>query len=50
MEKIDYLNNRFGRNKVLISTQNLDDKSKINRRNLSPNYLNSWNDMPNLKI
>jgi len=50
MEKIDYLNNRFGRNKVLISTQNLDDKSKINRKNLSPNYMNSWNDMPNLKI
>jgi len=50
MEKIDYLNDRFGRNKVLVSTQNLYDKSKINRKNLSPNYMNSWNDIPNINI
>jgi len=50
MEKIDYLNDKFGRNKVLFSTQNLYDKSKINRSNLSPNYMNSWNDIPNISI
>ena len=50
MEKIDYLNDKYGKNKVLISSQNLYHKSKIDKKRLSPNYLNSWSDMPNINI
>ena len=49
-EKIDYLNDKYGKNKVLISSQNLYHKSKIDKKRLSPNYLNSWSDMPNINI
>ena len=50
MEKIDYLNDKYGKNKVLISSQNLYHKSKIDKKRLSPNYLNSWSDIPNINI
>ena len=50
MQKIDYINDRFGMNKVFLSSQNLNQKSINNKTKLSPNYIDSWNDIPNIKI
>ena len=50
MDKIDYLNDKFGNNKIIFSSQNINDKSKITKKKLSPNYMNSWNNILNLDI
>ena len=50
MQKIDYINDRFGMNKVFLSSQNLNQKLINNKTKLSPNYIDSWNDIPNIKI
>ncbi len=50
MDKIDYLNEKFGNNKIIFSSQNINDKSKINKKKLSPNYMNSWKNILNLDI
>lgn len=50
MKKIDYINDRFGMNKVFLSSQNLNRKLINNKNKLSPNYIDSWNDIPNIKI
>jgi len=50
MDKIDYLNDKFGNNKIIFSSQNINDKSKISKKKLSPNYMNSWNNILNLDI
>ena len=50
MDKIDYLNDKFGNNKIIFSSQNINDKSKISKKKLSPNYMSSWNNILNLDI
>ncbi|MBC78321.1 MAG: hypothetical protein CL745_01775 [Chloroflexi bacterium] len=50
MLKIDYLNDRFGTNKVLLSSQNLNNRLRKGKKKLSPSYMNSWNNIPNIKI
>ena len=50
MDKIDYLNDKFGNNKIIFSSQNINEKSKISKKKLSPNYMNSWNNILNLDI
>lgn len=50
MKKIDYINDRFGMNKVCLSSQNIDHKLINSKKKLSPKYMNSWKNIPNIKI
>ena len=50
MNSIDYINTTFGPEKIKIASQNLEDISILSRTKLSPKYINSWNDIPNIYI
>jgi|TARA_B110000263_G_C15290762_1_gene503180 DNA polymerase V len=50
MNSIDYINNTFGSEKIKLASQNLQDVTSLSRKKLSPKYINSWNDIPNITI
>lgn len=50
MNSIDYINNTFGSEKIKLASQNLEDITILSRKKLSPQYINSWNDIPNIII
>jgi len=50
MNSIDYINNTFGSEKIKLASQNLQDITASSRKKLSPKYINSWDDIPNIII
>ena len=50
MNSIDYINTTFGPEKIKLASQNLKDISSLSKKNLSPKYINSWDDIPNIYI
>ena len=49
MSTIDRINARFGKGSIIIASQGIEHKWKMQRNNMSPRYTTCWQEIPQVR-